>query len=269
MPSPWLTARFTGVEPAPCLVHRGRRAGWAELGADLLPAGYFPCSLKSLHWEDRRLPPVPLTLLYDSMRSAQEWHPGRLSLSQPPVLADLLGPVHVALQPPPRLAAYVLDDPGSRPAARSSSSFERFVDARPRSRRKSASVCSGSCSLRTSCGGGVGRVLTGRSRAGIVLGVGTEAGGCEPQPTVKDGPLGSKAGPPPWRYRLRELADAPDPYCRAPLGSGAPFPPAQPCAGSFLSPWSWLYAIDRSVSLASVNARYVHCSLLCSKGALR
>jgi hypothetical protein len=61
---------------------------------------------------------------------------------------------------------YVLGDAGSRREAASFSS-ERFVDARSRSRRKSPSVCF--CwSLRTSCSGRVGAVLTGRFRTGMV-----------------------------------------------------------------------------------------------------
>ena len=43
------------------------RAGRAELGTDLLQAGYFPCALSSLQREHRRCPPVPLSRLEDSM----------------------------------------------------------------------------------------------------------------------------------------------------------------------------------------------------------
>jgi hypothetical protein len=152
------------------------------------------------------------------LRAAQERHPGRLPLGIKPVAAVLSGRVCVALQPSPRLAAYVLDDARSGREARSSFSADRFVVARWRSRRKSCSVCF-FWRLRTSCSGVVGLVLTGRLRAGILSIIRAEGGGHDPQPTVTVGPLGSKAGPPPWRFPLQSLAGRPRPSCSA-QGSG-------------------------------------------------
>lgn len=119
-------------------------------------------------------------------RTGEERPPWRLSLSLDQVPADLLGRVHVPLQPARLGYSAFLGDLGSRPEASRSRSLAPRSEARSRSRRKSRSVWSTSIRSTTSSLGGVGSSFCGRCLAGIE------------SSAVDDSLSGSRTG---WSYR--------------------------------------------------------------------
>jgi transposase len=99
------------------------------------------------------------------LRPLQERGPWRLPRHQHRLSTSVSGRVRLPLQPAPVEGTDVLGDPQPRPEGKSSFFLARFVVAFSRSRKKSASVCAGSCF--TSGAGGVGLNFSGRLRAAI------------------------------------------------------------------------------------------------------